>query len=303
VAAVAEALERRIATGALPPPERQDRADDSGAEALDDLSEKLAAFNALRKSAQAAADAILDQLGGQGKVEQDIVRELAMPRPLYRPDRFEQAHRLAMKSFEVLRRNGWRQPRLPGRLGPVRPVAAWVVQLFTRFIVQSYVSNAVDALRNLYGRREAWTVPGSAESHALRRARFQVERLSQGYKGRALGLPTFLLGGAAISGVLSGLQALASSVAESVVLVIVATLLLLGLLLGAAWCVLHAAAVARKRIRLTTDPPLRALYETIGACGSPPNDQALQFALYALVAMAMAWIVLPLAVILIVRAA
>ncbi len=298
---MAEAIEHRRPAAPLPPPGRADGTD-RGAEALDDLSEKLAAFNVLRKSDQAAADAILDQLGGQGKVEEDIVRELAVPQPLYRADRFEQAHRLAMKSFEVLRRNGWRQPKLPGNLGPLRPAAAWVVQLFTRFIVQSYVSNAVDALRNLYGRREAWTVPGSAESHALRRARFQVERLSQGYKGRALGLPTFLLGGAAISGLLSGLRAAASSVAESVVLVIIATLLLLGLLLGGAWCVLHAAGVARKRIRLTTDRPLHALYQTIGACGSPPSDQALQFALYALVGMALAWIVLPLAVVLIIRA-
>jgi len=284
---------------AMPPPAPPTPA--PTADVLDDLSEKLAAFNVLRKSDQAAADAILDQLGGHGPVEQDIVRELAIPRPLYLCDRFEQAHRLAMKSLEVLRRNGWRQARLPRNLGPLRPVAAWVVQLFTRLIVQNYVSNIVDALHNLYGRREAWTVPGSPESHMLRRGRYQLERLSQGYKGRALGLPTFLLGGAVISGALSALRAAAQSVAESVVLAVIATLVLLGLMLGAAWCVLRAAGVARHRIRLTTDPPLKALYQTIGACGNPPKDQALQFALYSLIGMALAWIVLPLALILIIR--
>ena len=70
------AIESRVAAvHALPAPEPGDRRD-PGAEALDDLSEKLAAFNVLRKSDQAAADEILEQLGGHGKVEEDIVREL-----------------------------------------------------------------------------------------------------------------------------------------------------------------------------------------------------------------------------------
>jgi hypothetical protein len=264
-----------------------------GSEALDDLSEKLAAFNALRKSDEAAADQILDGLGGTGPAEQEIVRQLALPRPLFRPDRFEQAHRLTMKSMEVLKRNGARQPKLPKSLGPLRPLAAWVVQLFTRFIVQNHISNLIENLRHLYGRREAWALPGSEESAMLRRARFQAERLAPGYKGKALGLPGFLVGGAVISSALGAMRNAGETVTHNRALVAVATLLLLLLLLGGAWCVLRAGAVARKRIRLTTDRPMKALYETIGACGKPPKDQALQFALFGLVGMAVAWVVIP----------
>jgi hypothetical protein len=273
------------------------------ADALDDLSEKLAAFNTLRKSDQAAADAILDQLGGTGPVEHEIVRELALPRPLYLPDRFEQAHRLVMKSMEVLKRNGARPPRLPKRLGPLKPIAQWVVQLFTRLIVQNHITRLMDNLRHLYGRREAWALTGSDESAMLRRARFQAERLAPGYKGKALALPGFLVGGAIVSTGLGGARAAASAVAENRILVVVATLVLLLFLLGAAWCVLHAAAVARKRIRLTVDRPMRALYETIGACGKPPKDDAVQFALMSLIGMAVAWIVLPIGLFLLIRSA
>jgi hypothetical protein len=273
------------------------------AEALDELSEKLAAFNALRKSDEAAADQILDSLGGTGKVEQEIVKQLAAPRPLYIPDRFEQAHRLAMKSLEVLKRNGSRAPRLPKRLGPAKPAAQWAVQLFTKLIVQNHITRLVENLRHLYGRREAWTAPGSDESVMLRRARFQVERLAPGYKSKALGLPGFLVGGAVISSLLGGVRALGSAVLESRILVIIATVLLLVFLLGAAWCVLRAAAVARKRIRLTTEPPIRALYQTVGACGLPPKDDALKFALFSLIGMAVAWVVLPIGLFLLIRSA
>lgn len=266
---------------------------DKGSEALDELSEKLAAFNALRKSDTAAADVILDQLGGTGKVEQEIIQQLAAPKPLFRPDRFEQAHRLTMKSLEVLKRNGARQPKLPKNLGPLKPIAAWVITLFTRFIVQNHISNLVDNLRHLYGRREAWALTGSDEQTMLRRARIHTDRLAVGYKGRALGLPTFLLGGAVISSALGALRSGLKAVSGNRLLVILATAVLLLFLLGGAWCVLRAGAVARKRIRLTTERPMAALYETVGACGKPPKDQALQFALFGLIGMTVAWVVIP----------
>jgi hypothetical protein len=269
------------------------------AEALDELSEKLAAFNALRKSDEAAADAILDSLGGNGKVEQEIVKQLAVPRVLYLPHRFDQAHRLAMKSLEVLKRNGARGPKLPRNLGPLGPVAAWVVQLVTRFIVQSHITRVVDNVRHLYARREAWALPGSDEMVMLKRARMQADRVAVGYKGKALALPTFLLGGAFLTSAIGGLRALAQTALENRFLVVLLTVVLLGLLLGAAWCVLRAAAVARKRIRLTTQAPLRALYDTVGACGDPPKDDALKIALFGLVGMAVAWVVLPVGLVLV----
>ena len=266
---------------------------DPQADALDELSEKLAAFNALRKSDTAAADAILDQLGGHGPVEQDIIRDLSLPRPLYVPSRFDDAHRLVMKSIEVLKRNGARPVQLNGRLGPLRGLAELVAHFFTAMIVQRHVNRLVNNLDQLYTRRNAWAVKGSPESLLLARARGQVRSTSPAYKSGGGGLPSFLLGGAVLSSALSALKSAVGTIQKQPILVVVTTLALLVLLLGGAWCVLRGAAIARKRIRLTTERPIQALYQTIGAAGNPPGDNALQFALYSLIAMAVAWVLVP----------
>ena len=50
--------------------------------------------------------ALLEKIAGRGQPEQDIVNQLSKIKPLWRPDRFEEAHRMAMRSLEVLDRNG-----------------------------------------------------------------------------------------------------------------------------------------------------------------------------------------------------
>ena len=52
---------------------------------LDELDERLAAFNAFRKSDTAKADEILRDLGGTDPVARDIVKQLAGKRPLGHP--------------------------------------------------------------------------------------------------------------------------------------------------------------------------------------------------------------------------
>ena len=64
---------------------------------LDDLENQFETFQALRKSDEAAADAVLENLGAQGDVDRDIVLELSAPRPLGHPERFDEAHRLAVR--------------------------------------------------------------------------------------------------------------------------------------------------------------------------------------------------------------
>jgi len=64
---------------------------------------------------------------------------------------------------------------------------------------------------------------------------------------------------------------------------------------GLAWAALYAASVARRRIRLSTDQPIRALWETIGACGNPPKDSSYDFAIYAIVLLTLTWLLVPLA--------
>ncbi|MEI7547391.1 MAG: hypothetical protein WCK21_04960, partial [Actinomycetota bacterium] len=132
--------------------------------------------------------------------------------------------------------------------------------------------------------------------HMLRRARLDAARVEPGYKGNPLGLPTFLLGGAILSSIFSGVQALIDwafgGVVQGVILAAV-----LGVVFGAlAWAALYSAGVARRRIRLCTDQPMKALWETIGACGNPPKDGSYDFAVYAIILLVLAWVLVPLSI-------
>ena len=60
---------------------------------------------------------------------------------------------------------------------------------------------------------------------------------------------------------------------------------------------------ARRRINLSLDQPLEALWDAIGAAGNPPRDQSYNFALYAIALLILASILVPIAVGLVIRAA
>lgn len=201
---------------------------------------------------------------------------------------------MAMRSLEVLDRNGARRAKLP-RLGPLKPIGSYIVQQMTRWIVKGHQNTLVTHIRKLYERREANSIPGSPEHLMLRRARLSAARVEPGYKGKQLGLPTFLLGGAIISTVFSAVQGFIrwafNDLTGSVILAAV-----LGIVFGAlAWAALYAAGVARRRIRLSTDQPIRALWETIGAAGNPPKDSSYDFAAYAIILLTLTWLLVPLA--------
>lgn len=258
------------------------------------LLDRIDAFRVLRADTPEEKGAILEQIAGRGKPEQDIVRELSKVRPLWRPDRFAEAHRVAMRSLEVLDRNGVRPPKMP-RLGPLTPVASYAVQQMTRWIVKGYQNRLVTRLRKLYERREANSEWGSSEHIVLRRARINAVQVEQGFKGDQLGLPTFLLGGAILSTGVSAIRAFFDWAISGVVGVLVFTLVLAVVFASLAWAALYAAGVARRRIRLSTEQPIKALFETVGACGDPPKDDSYTFAVYAIVLLVLAWILIPAA--------
>jgi hypothetical protein len=263
---------------------------------LDELAERLERFSALRDTDSAAADAVLDELGGTSDVDRDIVAELAARAPLAYPDRFGEAHSLAMRALEVLDRNGARRVRVP-QAGPLRPVAEFLVQLVTRIIVRSYQSTVIDRLRDLYSRRLAWCAADDPSRMALVRARLDAQRATPAYKHKGTGLPTFLVGGAVVSSLGSGLRAATEAAGGSIATASIATAVIFVLLGGASWAILRGAAVARRRIRLTVERPLAALYETIGRCGRPPRDNARTVALYAIVLTVVAGLVIPAGVV------
>lgn len=259
---------------------------------IDELSDRLRALRSLSSSDdEAGTTAVLDEFGARGKVEQDIIKELAALNPLFMPHRFAAAHHMVMRSLEVLDRNGARPAKMP-RMGPLAPVGAFLVQLIARFIVRNHQAEVITQIKNLYIRREANSPRDSAERRMLRWARMDAERMLPTLKKNPLGVPTFLLGGAAISWISSALGSAIEGAKSKVGLLILLGVLFL-FLVGITWAVLRGSAVARNRIRMSLDEPLKALWETIGKAGNPPKDSARQFALIAIILTGVLFILLP----------
>jgi len=261
---------------------------------LDELGERLERFRIFRKTDSAEADKVLEEIGATGTVDRQIILELSSTRPLAYPDRFLEAHSLAMRALEVLDRNGGKGVKLP-KLGPLGGLVGPIVQIVTRFIVRSHQSSTIDSVRNLYARREASCLWGDPARPMLSRARIHTERVAQGYKRNPLGLPSLLIviGGAAVS---SLGRAAIDAISPTRSFAIAATAVAFIVFGAASWLILRGAAVARRRIKLTVEAPLTALWETIGRCGQPPKDQSRQFALYAILLTGLGWVLLPIGI-------
>jgi hypothetical protein len=134
----------------------------------------------------------------------------------------------------------------------------------------------------------------------LFKASMDVKRTRETFARNPVPLPTFLLGGAAISALGSGGRSLLDlafgNAGGAVVAVGIVTLLFAAL----AAAIVRGAAVARRRIRLTVERPMVALWQTVGRAGKPPEDQARMFALWGVVLTAVSWIVIPAGVVLVV---
>lgn len=263
---------------------------------LDELGQHLEQFRLLAR--EDGADRVLAELGGSGKVEHEILVELATTQPVAHPERLVEAHGLAMHALEVLARNGTKPPSQL-RLGWITPVARPAVQQVIRYIVRQHQTHVLNAIRDLYSRRVAWTPPGDPSRMAMVRARLDVERASATYKNNGAGVPTFLAGGAAVSSIAQAARSAGSAAGGSRAGVVVAVVASSLLLAAVSWVILQGAAIARRRIRLTIDRPLAALWETVGACGHPPKDTAGTFAMVAITLTAVGWLLIPLGVFLV----
>jgi hypothetical protein len=268
---------------------------------LDELSDRLETLKLIRTDDEQRADAILEQFGAKGKVESEMLDQLSARAPLQYPDRFEEAHRTVMRALEIFDRNAARPPSNL-QAGLLEPIAAYFVQMLIRLIVRDYQKSVVRQIQQLYARRWANSPKGSPEFGMLRLARLQMERLAPDFQRSSLGVPTFLLGGAALSGAASLIQGVLVEAAHNGLLLLIVSGVFVALALGGFWCILQAAAIARRRTRIALDQPLRALWETIGAAGHPPKDQSRQFAVYAVILLLVAWIVVPVAITFAIRA-
>jgi hypothetical protein len=261
---------------------------------VDQLTDQLErTVSLLRGSANEAAERALARFSGQGEVESRIAAQLAHRAPLARPERFPEAHRLAMHALEVLDRDGFRNPPVPRWLGPLRPFARLASEFVAEYIVKSYTQGIVERLRSLYARREVQCPPGSAERQTLAGRRLEMDRLAAIYKGGGLGAPA-LLGAGALVPLLASISGYAGAVDwGSRVILAVALVVTLVLFIAGGWVLLNGAAVARRRSRLIMAAPLAALWETVGHAGEPPEDDSATFATIAIVLTALVWIGLP----------
>jgi hypothetical protein len=199
---------------------------------------------------------------------------------------------LAVRALEVLDRNGGKAVKVRGA-GPLSPVAAFLVQQVATFIVRSHQGTVAGKMLDLYGRREANAREDDPSRYMLMRARMQMERLKPGFKRNALGVPLFVVGGAVFSTMLSLIQRAIVSALSGTLGRILATLAIGLIMLGIGWVILRGAAVARRRIHLSLDGPIEALWQTIGRCGEPPKDPSRTFALIAVVLVLLPWILIP----------
>lgn len=272
-----------------------DEPEDDAGLLLDDLGERLGDFYSLRKTSSDEADATLDALGASDEVDRQILLELGAPKPLYLPARFLEAHALMIRSLEVLDRNGTRKPPLP-KVGPLRPVLGYLVEIASKFVVRSHLRSLTDNMLKLYVRREANCMPDDPSRPLLRRARMDMERMTPDFKRNPLAIPGFLLGGAVLSSVLGVLGNAVSAFTGGGAGAIVATVIFVAIGMLGAYVILKGAAVAHRRIDMTTDRPAAALYETIGRAGKPPNDKSGAFALISIILLSIAMLLVPVGV-------
>ena len=263
---------------------------------IDDLVAQLDRFKLLPGGSTADAERVLAGLAPRSPREREATRELAVRTILAHPDHFEDAHHLTIKALEVFDRNGWRSPTLPRWLGPIRAVVRYPVELVAKTIVRSYERDVVNQMRRLYERREAQCSFDDPQRRTLARARISMTRIGPDFAGSGGGLPRFLVGGAVLSGLASAARQLGDvSSSPSFTLAGIGVLAFV-IFAAASWVIVQGASVAHRRTALIMRRPLEALWQTIGACGVPPEDDSLAFATIGILLTAVAWFVTPIVV-------
>jgi hypothetical protein len=272
------------------PPGKRDRL------IVDELTDQLdRTFRLLRGDTDQAANLAFADIAVDPRVEAGLLNELSERQPLAHPDRFSDAHRLVMRALEVLDRDGWKHPSLP-HVGPVKALLEPAVEFVAQYVVRSYVSDVVRGLSRLYARRESQSAVDSGERRTLARARIQTERLALGYRGGASGLPTVLVGGAALP-VLASLARQFGAVKPGETSFLVGGVAFFAVFAFLAYALLQGAGLAHRRIVVVSRAPLQALYETIGHCGRVPEDDSATIAAVAIGLTALTWFVVPVVVI------
>jgi hypothetical protein len=236
----------------------------------------------------------LDAMEVTSPREREMLYEISRTRPLARPDLFPQAHRNMVEALESLARHGYHGTGAGKGMGPLRVAIRYGVQLVARYLVVSHVKNVSRQMRNLYGLREIQALPESDERLELSRARMDSDRMVAALEARELGLPTFIVGAAAVP-VLASVGR-ATGILQSTLWGTVVGVVGMLIALAASWVIIRGAALASRRIRLATRAPHETLWTTIGWCGKPPQPRIRTFVTVAVGLTLAAWIIVPILV-------
>jgi hypothetical protein len=102
-----------------------------------------------------------------------------------------------------------------------------------------------------------------------------------------------IAGGAVISALASLLRSVGALYLENPYVLFVVGGVTFAIATGISAAMLRGAAIARHRSRLIMLPALRELWQSVGNCGDPPEDDGNVIATAAVVMTALAWLVLP----------
>ena len=234
----------------------------------------------------------LDALEVRGPRERELLWEISRTRPLALPERFANDHRNMVEALELLARH-WATADRRGQAARAAAAGGALGRRARRTLPRRRTATSRRRRAN-DGLREIESVPGTPERRELRRARMDADRMVDALQIRQLGVPTFLIGGAALPIVAS--LGRATGALQDPVWATAFGIASLVIALAASWVILRGAAMASRRIRLATQAPVRLLWESIGWCGQPPKGQVRTFVVDSLLLTLGAWIIVPLLV-------
>lgn len=230
----------------------------------------------------------------RGETERSIVATIAgRDHALLEPEKFPIAHRRLARGLEAVALNGRESVTLSPRLGLLRPLLNSPVHLLVNSLLAQQSNQVHKSVRSLYAFREANAVWNSPEHVLLRRARMQMDTIGDGIGAGRFGLPVFLLSGAFLSALLSGLRAVLAPALHSRWLTLVVLIILVVLLISIAVVTLQAASIAKLRLRMALRGPVKSVYRTLGSAAPPPRDRCFLVAFSALVLFALAGVAVP----------
>jgi hypothetical protein len=262
---------------------------------LDVVDNPLEKLELLTRDEEALAE-FLEEIDAATPRDREMLGELARTTTLADPARFPLAHRRAVASLETLGRHGYHGSLVASVAGPAKNIVRWLVQLVARFVVVSYLRQVSIEMRNLYWLREMETDARAPEREELRRAREDADALVSIFKRREIGLPSFVIGAVLIPVFATGWRVTQGVAFRNIWVAVVTGIVTILVVVGGSWVILRGAAMASRRIRLSTRPALDDVWRTVGSCGRPPKDHSRRFAVIAITLTVGAWVVLPVAV-------